>query len=100
MANYSNQLISSRFSDVMWLMEQIMWKSFDKRLADFLLEECVLEESNVLKITHEKIANHMGTAREVVTRMLRYFQSEGYVKLTRGTIEVIDEEGLQALHDA
>ncbi|MBQ5812430.1 winged helix-turn-helix domain-containing protein, partial [Candidatus Saccharibacteria bacterium] len=55
------------------------------------------EESNVLKITHEKIANHMGTAREVVTRMLRYFQSEGYVKLTRGTIEVIDEDGLQAL---
>jgi topoisomerase-4 subunit B len=91
-ANYSNQLISSRFSEVMWLMEQIMWKSFDKRLADFLLEECVLEDSNVLKITHEKIANHMGTAREVVTRMLRYFQSEGYVKLTRGSIEVIDEE--------
>ena len=98
-ANYANQLISSRFSEVMWLMEQIMWKSFDKRLADFLLEECVLEDSNVLKITHEKIANHMGTAREVVTRMLRYFQSEGYVKLTRGSIEVIDEEGLNALHD-
>ena len=99
-ANYSTQLISSRFSDVMWLMEQIMWKSFDKRLADFLLEECVLEEGNVLKMTHEKIANHMGTAREVVTRMLRYFQSEGYVKLTRGTIEVIDEDGLASLHDA
>ena len=99
-ANYSNQLISSRFSEVMWLMEQIMWKSFDKRLASFLLEECVLEESSVLKITHEKIANHMGTAREVVTRMLRYFQSEGYVKLTRGTIEVIDEEGLEKLQDA
>ena len=99
-ANYSNQLISSRFSDVMWLMEQIMWKSFDKRLADFLLEESVLEDSTVLKITHEKIANHMGTAREVVTRMLRYFQSEGMVKLTRGTIEIIDEKALQALHDA
>ena len=99
-ANYSNQLISSRFSDVMWLMEQIMWKSFDKRLAAFLLEESVLEESNVLKITHEKIANHMGTAREVVTRMLRYFQSEGLVKLTRGTIEVINEKGLEKLHDA
>ena len=99
-ANYSNQLISSRFSEVMWLMEQIMWKSFDKRLADFLLEECTLEDSRVLKITHERIANHMGTAREVVTRMLRYFQSEGLVKLTRGTIEVTDERGLQALHDA
>ena len=96
-ANYSNQLISSRFSEVMWLMEQIMWKSFDKRLAGFLLEECALEGDKVLKITHEKIANHMGTAREVVTRMLRYFQSEGMVKLTRGTIEVVDEKRLESL---
>lgn len=96
-ANYSNQLISSRFSEVMWLMEQIMWKSFDKRLASFLLEECALEGSRVLKITHEKIANHMGTAREVVTRMLRYFQSEGMVKLTRGNIEIVDEKRLETL---
>jgi CRP/FNR family transcriptional regulator len=50
-----------------------------------------------LKITHEKIASHMGTAREVVTRMLRYFQSEGMVRLTRGTIEILDEKKLQAL---
>ena len=99
-ANYSNQLISSRFSEVMWLMEQIMWKSFDKRLAAFLLEECSLEDSQVLKITHEKIANHMGTAREVVTRMLRYFQSEGMVKLTRGTIEVVNEKALDSLKNA
>ena len=96
-ANYANQLISSRFSDVMWLMEQIMWKSFDKRLASFLLEESVLEGSSSLKITHEKIANHMGTAREVVTRMLRYFQSEGMVKLTRGTVEIVNEEKLEDL---
>ena len=96
-ANYANQLISSRFSDVMWLMEQIMWKSFDKRLASFLLEESTLEGSTSLKITHEKIANHMGTAREVVTRMLRYFQGEGMVKLTRGTVELIDEDRLEEL---
>ena len=96
-ANYANQLISSRFSEVMWLMEQIMWKSFDKRLASFLLEESVLEDSTSLKITHEKIANHMGTAREVVTRMLRYFQSEGMVKLTRGTVEIVDEAALEDL---
>ena len=96
-ANYANQLISSRFSEVMWLMEQIMWKSFDKRLASFLLEESVLEASTSLKITHEKIANHMGTAREVVTRMLRYFQSEGMVKLTRGTVEIVDEAALENL---
>ena len=98
-ANYANQLISSRFSEVMWLMEQIMWKSFDKRLASFLLEESALENSASLKITHEKIANHMGTAREVVTRMLRYFQSEGMVKLTRGAVELIDEKKLQQLAD-
>ena len=87
-ANYSHNLITSHLSDVMWLMEQIMWKSFDKRLAKFLLEECALEDSDSLRITHEKIANHMGTAREVVTRMLRYFQGEGMVKLTRGAIEI------------
>ena len=96
-ANYANQLISSRFSEVMWLMEQIMWKSFDKRLAQFLLEEAAVEETDSLKITHEKIANHMGTAREVVTRMLRYFQSEGMVKLTRGTVEIVDEAALERL---
>ena len=99
-ANYANQLISSRFSEVMWLMEQVMWKSFDKRLAKFLLEECQLEGTNSLKITHEKIANHMGTAREVVTRMLRYFQSEGMVKLTRGAVEIVNEKQLRKLQDA
>ena len=97
MANYINDLMASHFSEVMWLMEQIMWKSFDKRLAAFLLEERVLEGTDKLTITHEKIANHMGTAREVVTRMLRYFQSEGLVNLARGTVEITDRDGLEAL---
>ena len=97
-ANYTYQLISSRFSEVMWLMEQIMWKSFDKRLAGFLLEESSLEGSAELKITHEKIANHMGTAREVVTRMLRYFQNEGLVKLNRGTVELTDPKAVEELY--
>ena len=74
-----------------------MWKSMDKRMATFLLEETRLEDSSVLKITHEQIANHLGTAREVVTRMLRYFQNEGMVKLTRGTITVADEGKLSQL---
>ena len=96
-ANYTNELMASRFSDVMWLMEQIMWKSFDKRLAAFLLEESSIEENTELKITHETIANHLGTHREVVTRMLRYFQSEGMVKLARGTVEIIDEKKLRQM---
>lgn len=97
MANFMNQIMAGRLSEVMWLMEQIMWKSFDKRLSGFLLEECRVEGTAVLKITHEKIANHLGTAREVVTRMLRYFQSEGMIKLTRGTVEIIDEKKLEKL---
>lgn len=97
LANYINELMASRFSEVMWLIEQIMWKSFDKRLAAFLLEESALEDSTILKLTHEAIANHLGTAREVVTRMLRYFQTEGYVKLTRGTVEILNREGIADL---
>ena len=98
-SNYARDLLSSNFSELMWLMEQIMWKSFDKRLAAFLLEESSVEGTNVLRITHEKIASHMGTAREVVTRMLRYFQNEGMVTLTRGTVEITDREKLSKLQD-
>ena len=98
-SNFTNEIMATRFSEVIWLMEQIMWKSFDKRLAAFLLEESTLEETQVLKITHETIANHLGTAREVVTRMLRYFQSEGMVKLARGTVEICEERRLQELSD-
>lgn len=97
LANYTNELMASRFSEVMWLVEQILWKSFDRRLAAFLLEESALESSDELRITHERIAAHLGTAREVVTRMLRYFQSEGLVSLSRGTVRIADSQGLEAL---
>lgn len=100
LANYTNEIMASRFSEVMWLMEQIMWKSFDQRLAAFLLEEAGLEGSNQLKLTHEIIGNHLGSAREVVTRMLRYFQNEGMVKLSRGTVEILDPEKLRHLAQA
>ena len=94
-ANYTNELMASRFSDVMWLMEQIMWKSLDRRLAAFLLEEASIEGTDRLKITHETIANHLGSHREVITRMLRYFQNEGMVRLSRGVIEITDADKLE-----
>lgn len=97
LANYTNELMAARFSDVMWLIEQILWKSLDKRLAAFLLEEAAIEDSNELKITHEIIANHLGSHREVITRMLRYFQSDGIVKLSRGKITLLNPERLEAL---
>ena len=97
LANYTNELMAARFSDVMWLIEQVLWKSLDKRLAAFLLEEAAIEDSNELKITHEIIANHLGSHREVITRMLRYFQSDGIVKLSRGKITLLNPERLEAL---
>jgi CRP/FNR family transcriptional regulator len=99
LANYTNELMATRFSEVMWLIEQIMWKSLDKRIASFLLEEAVIEYSNTLKITHESIANHLGSHREVITRMLKYFQNEGMVKLSRGTIELTDKTKLEELSE-
>ena len=96
-ANYTNELMATRFSEVMWLTGQIIWQSFDKRLAAFLLEESNIDDSDTLKITHDKIAAHLGTAREVVTRMLHYFQSEGMVELTRGTIRLTNREKLRTL---
>ena len=98
-ANYTNEIMSARFSEVMWLMEQIMWRSMDRRVAAFLLEEAAIESTRRLNITHETIANHLGTHREVVTRMLRYFQGEGMVKLSRGVVELLDEQKLTALQN-
>ena len=94
---FTNELMASRFSEVMWIMEQALFVSFDKRLANFLIEQINIEESSTLAITHEKIANNLGTAREVVTRMLKYFQSEGMVALNRGSIEILDREKLELL---
>lgn len=97
LSNFTNEIMASRFSDVMWLVEQIMWKSFDKRLAEFLMEESNIEDSLTLKITHETIGNHLGSPREVVTRMLKYFAGEGLVSLSRGTVTLSDPVRLAAL---
>lgn len=97
LSNFTNEIMASRFSDVMWLVEQIMWKSFDKRLAEFLMEESNIEDSLTLKITHETIGNHLGSPREVVTRMLKYFAGEGLVSLSRGAVTLSDPVRLAAL---
>lgn len=94
---YTNQLLSSRFSDVMWLMDQTLNKKLDARLAALLLEEGELRGNDILTITHEQLGNHLGSAREVVTRMLKYFQNEGLVQLGRGSIRLLDKTRLHTL---
>ena len=96
-ANYTNELMATRFSDVMWLMDQILSKKMDSRLAAFLLDESRLEGSASLPLTHDQMARHLGTAREVVTRMLKYFQTEGLVRLSRGGVELTAPEALEKL---
>lgn len=98
-ANFTNSIIASRFTEVMWLMDQLLWKRMDQRIARFLIDEAALNDSLTLKLTHEAIANHLGTAREVVTRMLKYFHGEGAVKLSRGTIEILDAERLERISE-
>lgn len=94
-SDFTSQLMSSRFSDVMWVMEQVVFMSFDKRLAIFLLEQSAAEGSDTLHITQEVIARHLGSAREVVTRMLKYFQTEGMVEIFRGGVKLLDRKALE-----
>lgn len=96
-SNFTNELMAQRFSDVMWLMDQILSKKLDSRLAAFLVEESRLLSREDLSLTHDQIARHLGTAREVVTRMLKYFQTEGLVQLSRGGIRLLATHKLEEL---
>ena len=91
------EMAVSRFSDVMWVMQQILFMSMDKRLAIFLYEESLRIASDTLNLTHEQIARYIGSAREVVSRMLKYFSSEGLVEVSRKGIKIIDKKRLRAL---
>ncbi|MEG1614197.1 MAG: helix-turn-helix domain-containing protein, partial [Oscillospiraceae bacterium] len=93
--NYTYKLTVQRFSDVMWAMQQVLFTSFDKRLAIFLLDELESSSTDEVKLTHEQIAKYMGSAREVVSRMLKYFENDGIVKIYRGGVKIIDKEKLR-----
>jgi CRP/FNR family transcriptional regulator len=91
---FEAEIVSARLSDVMWVVEQVVFMSMDKRLANFLLEQSAIEESDELFITHDTIARDLGTAREVISRMLKYFENEGLVVLSRGKVTLLDRKKL------
>lgn len=95
--NFSYKIVIDRFSKVMWAMEQILFLSMDSRLATFLISEISKNNTNTINLTHEQIAKYIGSAREVVSRMLKYFQNEGIVKLSRGGIKILDKLKLEKL---
>ncbi|MDD2268205.1 MAG: Crp/Fnr family transcriptional regulator [Eubacteriales bacterium] len=88
---------TERFSDVMWAMQQILFMSFDERLATFLLDELSRSENDTIKLTHEQIAKYMGSAREVVTRMLKSFADDNIVALSRGKVKILDKKKLRTI---
>lgn len=95
--NFALRVAADRFSDVMWAMEQILFMSFDARLAVFLLDETTKTGEDNLTLTHEQIAKNVGSAREVVSRMLKYFAKEGIVELYRGGVKIVDRPALLKL---
>ena len=94
---FSTDLIAERFSEVMWVMEQMVSKNMGQRIAAFLLEQSVLENSHTLAMTHDTIAKNIGTAREVVSRSLKYLENDGLLKLSRGRIELTDWKRLREM---
>lgn len=94
---FSMALIAERFSEVMWVIEQMLSKNMDQRIAAFLLEQSVLEGSQTLNLTHDVIAKHLGTAREVISRTLKYLENDGILKRSRGQIHLIDMKKLRQM---
>lgn len=85
---------TEKFSDVMWTMQQILFLKIDQRVAQFLWDEMVQKNSTTLSLTHDEIARYIGSAREVVTKVLKYMVKEGALELRRGTIIVLDKDML------
>lgn len=96
-ANFTNDVLSSRMSDIMTVLEQSMFYSMDRRIAMFLEEQSALERKDVLQITHEQIANHLGSAREVISRRLKFLAEEGVIRIGRGYVEIVDHERLMEI---
>ena len=95
--NFGYRVTTGNFSDVMWAMQQILFMGADKRLAIFLIDETSKNGNDTLKMTHEQIARLMGSAREVVSRMLKYFEEENMVALSRGEVRITDRKKLREL---
>ncbi len=94
---FTYELAAERFSAVMWVMQQIIFYGFDKRLADFLLAEYRRTGSPAIRMTQEAIAQSVNSAREVVARMLRQFASDGLIESRRGEILLRDIAGLERI---
>ena len=86
------QLLSDRLSTVMAVVDQVVFQRMDRRVASLLLDQSKVR--NPISITHQEIASELGSSREVISRILEDFSQKGVVEVGRGTVEVLDFEGL------
>jgi CRP/FNR family transcriptional regulator len=88
-------LLSQRLSTVMAVVDEVVFRRMDCRVAALLLERA--KGQNPLRITHQEIAADLGSSREVISRLIEDLSTKGYVRAGRGTLEVLDFEGLESL---
>lgn len=93
--NFSLRNAMERFSEVMFAVEEILFSSIEKRLANYLLEQVDRTGDNKIRVTHDQIAKDIGSAREVISRMLKVFQEEELIEQGRGNILILNEKGLE-----
>jgi CRP/FNR family transcriptional regulator, anaerobic regulatory protein len=92
--NYLFSLISGRLGDVISVIEEIAFRRVDQRLADYLLQRGSGDNQQNIKITHQAIASDLGTSREVVSRILKDFEHQGLISVSRGQLQITDTTGL------
>lgn len=90
---------ATALSDMLWQFQQVLFFSVDRRLALFLQEESQ-RHGLALRLTHDQIARNIGSAREVVSRLLKYFSEEGLVSVSRGSLRILNPERLQQIAGA
>lgn len=88
-------LLSDRLATVLAVVDEVVFKRMDRRVAELLLRKA--EAGSVLRITHQEIAVDLGSSREVISRILEDLARQGLVKPGRGTLEVLDLEGLKSI---
>jgi CRP/FNR family transcriptional regulator len=91
--DYLFQLISDRLSDVISVVEEVAFRRVDRRLANYLLQHSD-NSCNRMQVTHQSIASDLGTSREVVSRILKDFEQQGLISITRGAITLEDRHRL------
>lgn len=96
---YIYKTATERFSEAMWMMQQILFMGADKRVAIFLWEEYCAKGNLEISFTHDEIARLIGSAREVVTKILRYFVQEEVITTSRGKITIVNKEKLRSFCD-